>query len=1074
MNNKSQDQNQDRNPQGHGNSDILVVEDSETQAEYLAHLLSSNGFRVRIARNGRLGLEQAKAARPALVVSDIAMPEMDGFEMCRQLKQDHSLRDVPVILLTVLTSLYDVIKGLDCGADNFIRKPFEGQYLLGRIQFILANRAMRSNEKVQFGVQVNLGGQTHFVNAERQQIFDLLISTYEEAINMTEELKAQQRRIARSYQSLEGLYQLAATLNPAVTDKDVAEKALERVLDFPGVAGACLGLLDADGSLRVAAAQISASGPRQPVVCTDCACARKLADSGLRRAAILEDCAMFRAVGKQAGSTLLGVPLAGRERVLGMLVLQSVAGTVFGEDDIQALEAVGNQIAMAMERANLYTHMERLVDQRTRALQAERNLLSAVVDTAAALVFLIDRFGRIVVFNPACERALGWKFEEVKGRVFWDLFLKPDQAGPIKEYFEKLDFSGFPTQRQTEWLARDGSSRNIIWSTRYLQRPDQNVEYFLGTGLDVTELRMAEERVQYLSNFDGVTGLPNRILLRDRIRMLQDRAATGKEVMGFMLIHFPRLPAVRENLGSAAEHAVLLQVARRLKGWAAGDDSVARFSDESFAAVALRRDPAALSAVARQLLVLLEQVFLSDGQELHLEASIGITIFPDDGDDFDALVRGAEVAMRRTPAGYMERCHFYTPQLDREANERFWLEGALRKAMERNEFFLHYQPQADLRTGKIIGLEALLRWRHPEAGMIAPGRFIGLAEETGLILPIGKWVLRKACEQACAWQKMGLPGLPVAVNLSARQFTNGIAETVREILDETGLEPGLLELELTESVSMHDPENTIGILRTLKEMGVSLSIDDFGTGYSNLNYLKRFPVDKLKLDQSFVRDLTSDADDLSIARAVISMAHSLRLKVIAEGVETKGQLALLAQNGCNEIQGYLLSKPVDATTCTGLLRDRQMLTLGRLERERYERTVLLVDRDLRADAPLARWLSGQGYKVHVANDAGQAFELLAIAEIGVVLCDHGLAGLGCAEFLSRVGQLYPAIIRIMASGRGEAPPENEAVPADDMVRRLERPWSDAALATLLDEAVRQFESRPEADASRIPVFSIRH
>ncbi|MGV3655350.1 MAG: EAL domain-containing protein [Noviherbaspirillum sp.] len=903
---------------GQGNIEILVVEDSQTQAEQLAHLLSSSGFRVRIASNGRLGLEQARIARPALVISDIAMPEMDGFEMCRQLRQDHALRNVPVILLTALTSLYDVIKGLDCGADNFIRKPIDSQYLLGRVRFILANRAMRSNDKVQFGVQVNLGGQTHFVNAERQQIFDLLISTYEEAISLTEELKAQQKQISRSYQSLEGLYQLAATLNPAVTDYDVAQKALERVLDFPGVADGCLGLLEPDGSMRVAAPRPSATDAGPPAACVDCPCARRLAGKGSCKAAILDDCAMLHAAGKRAGGPLLGVPLAGRERVLGMLVLQGAPGAAFGEDDIQAMEAVGNQIATALERANLYTHMERLVEERTRALQAEHNLLSAVVDSTAALVFLIDHLGRIVVFNPACERALGWRSDEVKGRVFWDLFLKPDQASEVKAWFDSPDFSVLPAQRQTEWLARDGSPRDIIWSTRHLRQPGQDHDYFLGTGMDVTELRMAEERVRYLSSFDSVTGLPNRNLLSDRFSLLREKTA-GRGILGVMLIHFPRLASVRESLGSGAEHAVLLEVARRLKGWAAGGSSVARYSDESFAAIAAGREPAALLAEARKILVLLEQSFQPDGEELHLEASIGITICPDDGDDFDALARGAEIAMRRTPIGHKERCRFYTPQLDREANERFWLEGALRKAMERDELFLHYQPQADLRTGKIVGLEALLRWRHPEAGLIPPGRFIGVAEETGLILPIGQWVLRKACEQARAWQEAGLPVVPVAVNLSARQFTSGIADTVREILDETGLDPGLLELELTESVSMHDPEHTIGILRRLKEMGVSLSIDDFGTGYSNLNYLKRFPVDKLKLDQSFVRDLTTDADDLAISRAVISMAHSLRLKVIAEGVETRGQLALLAQNGCNEIQGYLLSKPVDAGACASLL-----------------------------------------------------------------------------------------------------------------------------------------------------------
>jgi EAL domain-containing protein (putative c-di-GMP-specific phosphodiesterase class I) len=249
----------------------------------------------------------------------------------------------------------------------------------------------------------------------------------------------------------------------------------------------------------------------------------------------------------------------------------------------------------------------------------------------------------------------------------------------------------------------------------------------------------------------------------------------------------------------------------------------------------------------------------------------------------------------------------------------------LRRALAQNEFLLHYQPQVSLSTGRIIGVEALLRWQHPQLGLIAPGRFIGLAEETGLILPIGDWLLRQACGQACAWLHAGVPAVPVAVNLSAKQFSTAIVETVRRILDQTGLDPKLVELELTESLSMEDPENTVGILASLKEMGVGLAIDDFGTGYSNLSYLKRFPVDRLKLDQSFVRDLTSDPDDLAIARAVISMAHSLRLSVIAEGVETEGQLAILAQNGCDEVQGYFFSRPVDADACAKQLKEGKAL-----------------------------------------------------------------------------------------------------------------------------------------------------
>jgi PAS domain S-box-containing protein/diguanylate cyclase (GGDEF)-like protein len=1053
----------DKNDKADGNVDILIVEDSETQADQLAHLLSSNGYRVRVAKNGRLGLAEARAVKPTLIVSDISMPEMDGFAMCRELKADAALRDVPVILLTALTSLYDVIKGLDCGADNFIRKPFEGNNLLGRIRFILATRALRSGERVQFGMQINLGGQTHFVTAERQQIFDLLISTYEEAIQMTEELRAQQNQIARSYQSLEGLYKIAAALNPAITENDVAKNALELALELPGIVGGCIWLLNPDGTFRPAAVHDFGSGADALMTCPDCTCRKKLIAGKLRTPEIIDDCALLKQ-SPIADTTIGGhvsVPLTVGARTLGVMNLLSAHETAFKDEDFHVLDTVGNQIAIALERAHLYTNMEALVDERAEALQAERNLLSAVVDTAGALVILLDPSGRIVAFNPACERSLGWKFEEVRNQVYWEIFLQPDRAKVVKAVFDDLKPKDdkLTYQAQEGLIARDGSIRNVIWSTSYLRKADRSIEYLLGTGLDITELRIAEEKVQYLSNFDIFTGLPNRILLRDRVKLIQEKIVAGKHVMGFLLIHFARLPLIRESLGAKFEQALLLQITSRLKEWANTDDSVGRFGDISFVVIAVRQEPKDLSAAVRQILSMLDEPFLFEQQELQLEASIGVTIFPNDGEDFDTLAQGAQAAMHRALTSKTERYEFYRPELNRGASERFKLESALRRALDRNELLLYYQPQVDLKTGKVIGLEALLRWQHPEFGFILPGRFIGLAEETGLILPIGEWVLRKACEQNRAWQGMGLPKVPVAVNLSAKQFSNDIPSKVREILAETGLDPKLLELELTESVSMEDPENTIQILRTLKEMGIGLSIDDFGTGYSNLNYLKRFPVDKLKLDQSFVRDLISDPDDLSISRAVIAMAHSLRLRVIAEGVETEGQLALLMQNDCDEMQGYLFSKPLDAAACARLLQDGRSLALDKLVHQPYERTLLFVDDELNMGAAIRRILRNKGYKVFTTNSASEAFEILAMNKVGVVICDQRMSGISGTEFLSRVKHMYPAVVRIVLSGYTDLQAVTDAVNHGAIFKFLTKPWEDDELLVALADAFREYESK---------------
>ena len=905
--------------------DILVVEDSATQAQLLAQLLQSDGYRVRIAGNGREGLRAVRESAPALIISDIAMPEMDGFEMCRQLKQDGALRAIPVILLTSLTSLYDVIKGLDCGADNFLRKPFDSGYLLGRIRVILANRALRHNERVQLGMQVSLGGQTHFITAERQQIFDLLISTYEEAIQMTEQLKAQQLRIAHSYESLEGLYKIAEALNPALTEQAVGELALERLLDFPGVLGACIKLRDADGKLRLIAGRGFGADAQSLGACAACHCERQLQHGQLVLPQLVPSC-------EQVAQPHACIPLATGSGTRGVLCLMT-SGAALSDEEWHVLGTVGNQIAVAIERARLFGQMEAQVRERTEAWQAERKLLSAVVNTSGALVCMVDTAGLIRLFNPACEAAMGWPAAEAIGRPCWEVFPKSEGSLGLKHFFSAPPEHTRPSHVRGEWLARDGAARSIIWSTTWLRKPDDSIEYFLGTGVDVTELRGAEEKVRYLSSFDALTGLPNRILLRERVRGLQQSAAAGGQVMGFLLLEPERLRLIGENLGNGAEQAMVLQVAARLQQWVHGGACVARIGERSFAIVAVRNDAAELSALARQVLAVMNAPFTYQQQELHLDACIGIALFPTDGDDFDAIAQGAEAAMRRAAASKAERHEFYRPELNQGAHERFRFESALRHALGRDEFVLHYQPQVSLSTGAIIGVEALVRWQHPELGLVAPGRFIALAEETGLILPIGEWVLRRACEQGCAWQREGLAPVPVSVNLSARQFSENIAATVARILAETGLAPHLLELELTESASMEDPQQSFAILRQLKDMGVRLAIDDFGTGYSNLSYLKRFPVDKLKLDQSFVRDITTDADDLAIARAVIAMAHGLRQTVIAEGVETAGQLALLAENGCDEMQGYFFSRPVDAAACARLMRERASLDLGGLLRQ---------------------------------------------------------------------------------------------------------------------------------------------
>jgi EAL domain-containing protein (putative c-di-GMP-specific phosphodiesterase class I)/ActR/RegA family two-component response regulator len=526
-----------------------------------------------------------------------------------------------------------------------------------------------------------------------------------------------------------------------------------------------------------------------------------------------------------------------------------------------------------------------------------------------------------------------------------------------------------------------------------------------------------------------------------------------------MLLRLTRLQVIRASVGLEAEQALLRQAAGRLGELQDADLTVARTGERTFTLAALRANEAEMAALARLVLERMDQAFVHDGEDVHLDPCIGIALFPNDADDYDGLTQDAEAALQRALASKDERYAFYRPELNDGVYERYRFENALRRALERDELIVYYQPQASLATGQLIGFEALLRWQHPELGLIPPGRFIGLAEETGMVLPIGERVLRLACEQSMAWQREGLRAVPVSVNLSARQFSERIVDTVAKTLAATGLEPKLLELELTESASMEDPQKTVDILCKLKEMGVRLAIDDFGTGYSNLNYLKRFPVDRLKLDQSFVRDLTSDPDDLAIARAVIAMGHGLRLDVIAEGVETEGQLALLAQHGCDEVQGYLFGRPAAPEDCGRMLREEKSLALDKLQPQPYHRTLLYVDDEVNLLAAIRRAMRQSGYRVLVASNAREAFEILATNEVGVIVCDQRMRGMSGTEFLARVKQMYPLAVRMVLSGYTDLQSVTEAVNRGAIFKFLTKPWIDTELDEAVREAFAEFESK---------------
>ncbi len=555
--------------------------------------------------------------------------------------------------------------------------------------------------------------------------------------------------------------------------------------------------------------------------------------------------------------------------------------------------------------------------------EAKLQLAARVFDNSGEGIAIADNSRVVVSANRAFSTITGYAFHELYGRPLQIHSGSANDDSYLQGMWSTLDNTGY-WEGELAYRHRDGSSI-VIWLTLRLVRDEfgHPVNYIAHL-TDISERRAWEEHFRYLTEHDHLTGLPNRTLFQDRVQQAILQCLRSSEILAVISLDLDRFKTINDSLGHPVGDRLLHAVAQRLKSCLRDADSVCRQGSDEFLLLLPRlQDIAAVEAIVGTVESALSAPYLIDEYEFSISSSLGIALYPRDGEDCETLIRHADAAMYQAKAAGRNSHHFFTHELSVKAIERAQIESGLKRALEHNALQVCYQPQIDISNGRIIGAEALLRWQHPEQGQISPLRFIPVAEETGLIVPIGHWVLQEACLQAQRWHRMGYP-LTIAVNISAIQFRQkSLEQSVNHALARSGLPPQHLELELTEGLIMEGSDSTIGTMHRLREIGVKLSIDDFGTGYSSLSYLKRFPIDKLKIDQSFVRDITTDPDDAAITRAIIHMAQSLKLSVIAEGVETPEQLAFLTSHQCNEYQGYLCSKPVAADDFTRLLIDRQ-------------------------------------------------------------------------------------------------------------------------------------------------------
>ena len=573
------------------------------------------------------------------------------------------------------------------------------------------------------------------------------------------------------------------------------------------------------------------------------------------------------------------------------------------------------------EQTLLQAIIRDITDRKTRDAQVSK--LSSVMEQTADIIVVTDTEGIIEYVNPSFERITGYTYNEAVN----------NSPGLVASGLHKSEFY----KHMWETITAGESYSNIFINRRkdgslyYEEKTitpikDQSgtITHYVATGKDISERIQIQERLQHMAHHDALTDLPNRNLFLDRLQQALNRARWHNRLVAVMFMDLDRFKNINDTLGHNVGDQLLLELSRRLGGTVRDGDTIARFGGDEFAILLDDIDSDShISSLAQKLLDTLSMPFKINKQELFVTASIGVSIFPNDGDDSDTLLRNADVAMYRAKDMGKNNYQFYSDDLSARIFERLTLENHLRHALERNEFVLYYQPQVDARTNKISGVEALLRWQHPELGLVTPNNIIPLLEETGLIEKVGHWVLETACRQSRAWHDTGWPFIHMSVNISSRQFNNtNFISSVHDIINQAEINPEFLELELTESMLMRNASSTVNALHSLSGRGVRFAIDDFGTGYSSLTYLRRFPIDTIKIDRSFIHDVTDNPDDAAIASAIIVMAQSLSLNVIAEGVENQKQLDFLTSRNCHYLQGNFFSRPLPAEELTRLLEDQ--------------------------------------------------------------------------------------------------------------------------------------------------------